>query len=280
MRRTPTCALHVHVGMPDPRRAIRAFNGLRAYLPVLQGLAAHSPVLARRWTPASPPPALSCSARFPRAMIPPAFAGWEDYVAYVDAWLAARRRARLHVPVVGPAAAPEARHDRAAGDGRAGAPGLGRRPGGARPRSRRSRCSTAAPTRRSPGRSSSRARSARAATGSRRPCAGAVPCARCGSSPPRRSRWPPPRCASAAATARSRRPSGSCARATAPTGCAPRTPQGGMRAVLERLVAEAAQAACLRRLRRPARERHRDRQHRDRDARPSARSPAAAPSSA
>ena len=30
--RTPTCALHVHVGMPDEEAAIRAFNGVREYL--------------------------------------------------------------------------------------------------------------------------------------------------------------------------------------------------------------------------------------------------------
>jgi carboxylate-amine ligase len=43
IRRTPECALHVHVGMPDPDAAIRAFNGLRSYLPLLQGLSANSP---------------------------------------------------------------------------------------------------------------------------------------------------------------------------------------------------------------------------------------------
>ena len=43
IRRTPECALHVHVGMPDPEAAIRAFNGLRAYLPLVQGLSANSP---------------------------------------------------------------------------------------------------------------------------------------------------------------------------------------------------------------------------------------------
>ena len=88
MRRTPTCALHVHVGMPDPESAIRACNGLRAYLPVLQGLAAHSPY----WHGLD---SGFASARaqlfrgFPRAVIPPAFAGWEEYEAYVDAWLSA-----------------------------------------------------------------------------------------------------------------------------------------------------------------------------------------------
>jgi len=88
MHRTPTCALHVHVGMPDPEAAIRAFNGLRCYLPVFQGLAAHSPYWHGRDSGFA-------SARaqlfrgLPRAVIPPAFAGWEDYEAYVAAWLSA-----------------------------------------------------------------------------------------------------------------------------------------------------------------------------------------------
>ena len=33
IRRTPTCALHVHVGMPDAQTAIRVFNGVREHLP-------------------------------------------------------------------------------------------------------------------------------------------------------------------------------------------------------------------------------------------------------
>ena len=88
MRRTPTCALHVHVGMPDTESAVRALNGLRAYLPVFQALAAHSPY----WHGAD---SGFASARaqlfrgFPRAVIPPAFAHWDDYEAYVSAWLAA-----------------------------------------------------------------------------------------------------------------------------------------------------------------------------------------------
>ena len=43
MTRTPTAALHVHVGMPDAEAAIRACNGLRTQLPLLQALAANSP---------------------------------------------------------------------------------------------------------------------------------------------------------------------------------------------------------------------------------------------
>ena len=41
--RTPECALHVHLGMPDPEAAMRACNGLRGWLPLLQGLTANSP---------------------------------------------------------------------------------------------------------------------------------------------------------------------------------------------------------------------------------------------
>jgi carboxylate-amine ligase len=41
--RTPECALHVHVGMPDADTAIRVCNGLRTHLPLLEGLAANSP---------------------------------------------------------------------------------------------------------------------------------------------------------------------------------------------------------------------------------------------
>src|SRR4051794_4088214 len=40
---TPIAALHVHVGMPDPETAIRAFNALRRHLPLLEALAANSP---------------------------------------------------------------------------------------------------------------------------------------------------------------------------------------------------------------------------------------------
>ena len=40
---TPVSALHVHVGMPDAETAIRAFNGLRRHLPLLEALGANSP---------------------------------------------------------------------------------------------------------------------------------------------------------------------------------------------------------------------------------------------
>ena len=88
MRRTPTCALHVHVGMPDPESAIRACTGLRSYLPVLQGLAAHSPYWHGLDSGFASARAQLFRA-FPRAVIPPAFADWAAYEAYVAAWLEA-----------------------------------------------------------------------------------------------------------------------------------------------------------------------------------------------
>ena len=88
MRRTPTCALHVHVGMPDPESAIRVCAGLRSYLPVLQGLAAHSPYWHGRDSGFASARAQLFRA-FPRAVIPPAFTSWAHYEDYVGAWLAA-----------------------------------------------------------------------------------------------------------------------------------------------------------------------------------------------
>ncbi len=44
-RREPTFALHVHVSVPDPELAVRAFNGIRAHIPVLLALAANSPFM-------------------------------------------------------------------------------------------------------------------------------------------------------------------------------------------------------------------------------------------
>ena len=43
IQRTPECAVHVHVGMPSAEAAVRAFNGLRRWLPLLIGLTAASP---------------------------------------------------------------------------------------------------------------------------------------------------------------------------------------------------------------------------------------------
>jgi glutamate---cysteine ligase / carboxylate-amine ligase len=88
LRRTPTCALHVHVGMPDPETAIRAFNGMRAHLPALQALAAHSPY----WHGIDSGFQTARAQMFrgyPRADIPRAFAKWDDYATAMDTLVAA-----------------------------------------------------------------------------------------------------------------------------------------------------------------------------------------------
>ena len=84
IQRTPECALHVHVGMPDAETAIRAFNGLRAELPMLLGLAASSPfwfgsdsgLASARW---------ALVRAYPGRGIPRAFRDFEDYASAVDA---------------------------------------------------------------------------------------------------------------------------------------------------------------------------------------------------
>ena len=54
IKRTPECALHVHVGLPDTDAAVNAMNGLREWLPLLHGLGANSPFWFGEPTPAWP----------------------------------------------------------------------------------------------------------------------------------------------------------------------------------------------------------------------------------
>jgi carboxylate-amine ligase len=76
--RTPDCALHVHVGLPDGETAIRACNGLREWVPLLEALAGNSPFWHGRDSGFA-------SARrvlrrgFPRVEIPPPFRDWSHY---------------------------------------------------------------------------------------------------------------------------------------------------------------------------------------------------------
>ena len=131
------------------------------------------------------------------------------------AWCAAGALARLHVPVVGHPAAPEARHGRGAGDGRAVAADVGGRPRRARPRARRRL--RRRPRRRRVRRGADRVlvpRRPRRPRGDDLVGGSAAPAAP--RSRPRRSPSP----ARTRAAAGSRRSSGSCATATARTACA------------------------------------------------------------
>jgi glutamate---cysteine ligase / carboxylate-amine ligase len=83
IRRTPTCALHVHVGMPDAATAIRVYNGLREQLPLLQALAANSPFWHGRDSGLATARA-QLFRGYPRAEIPRAFGSYDDYAASVQ----------------------------------------------------------------------------------------------------------------------------------------------------------------------------------------------------
>jgi carboxylate-amine ligase len=87
LTRTPTAAVHVHVGMPDAETAILVHNRLRAHLPLLQALSAHSPYWHGRDSGFASARSMVFRA-FPRAIIPPEFAGWEDYADLVEWWTA------------------------------------------------------------------------------------------------------------------------------------------------------------------------------------------------
>jgi carboxylate-amine ligase len=78
VERTPTAALHVHVGMPDADTAIDVCNRLRAFLPLLQALSANSAY----WHGVDSGFASARSVvfrGFPRSTIPPMFVSWEHY---------------------------------------------------------------------------------------------------------------------------------------------------------------------------------------------------------
>lgn len=87
LRRTPTSALHVHVGMPDDAATIHVYNSLREWLPLLQALAGNSPF----WHGVDSGLATARAQLFrgyPRSDIPPAFdsfAHFEETVAAVVA---------------------------------------------------------------------------------------------------------------------------------------------------------------------------------------------------
>jgi carboxylate-amine ligase len=88
MERTPTAALHVHVGMPDAETAVRACNGLRAHLPLLQALAANSPF----WHGMDSGLASARAHVFralPSSEIPPIFASYDEYAERVETLTAA-----------------------------------------------------------------------------------------------------------------------------------------------------------------------------------------------
>jgi carboxylate-amine ligase len=76
----PVGGLHVHVGMPDPETAIRAFNGLRRHLPLLQALSANSPFRHGRDTGLASAREVTMRG-WPRSGVPRAMRDFEDFCA-------------------------------------------------------------------------------------------------------------------------------------------------------------------------------------------------------
>lgn len=86
VQRTPDCALHVHVGMPDRETAIRVYNGLREQLPLLVALSGNSAF----WHGLDS--GFDCTRMvlrraYPRTEVPPAFDDWAHYQRTVAAVL-------------------------------------------------------------------------------------------------------------------------------------------------------------------------------------------------
>ena len=84
IKRTPECALHVHVGVPDPESAVAAMNGIREWLPLLHGLGANSPF----WFGSDSGLASSRAAvirAYPGRGIPPVLHSWDEYLGALDA---------------------------------------------------------------------------------------------------------------------------------------------------------------------------------------------------
>jgi glutamate---cysteine ligase / carboxylate-amine ligase len=84
IKRTPECALHVHVGMPDPEAAVAASTGLREALPLIQGLGAGSAF----WFGFDSGLASARSAMvrgYPGRGAPPPLRSWDEYLAELEA---------------------------------------------------------------------------------------------------------------------------------------------------------------------------------------------------
>ena len=87
-RREPTFALHVHVGLPSPVAALRAYNSVRMAIPLLIGLAANSPFWRGRDSGLASARTFVFGA-FPRTGLPREFGSYAEYVEALDALIRA-----------------------------------------------------------------------------------------------------------------------------------------------------------------------------------------------
>jgi len=85
---TPPCALHVHVGVPDPETAVAVANAMRHHLPLLAALTANSPF--REGADSGLASARAAAVRsYPRFELPRAFRDYEDFLRVADQLIAA-----------------------------------------------------------------------------------------------------------------------------------------------------------------------------------------------
>jgi glutamate---cysteine ligase / carboxylate-amine ligase len=82
--RNNTFSLHVHVGVRDIDRAVRACDRLRPVLPLLLAISANSPFLDGRDSGLHSARTQSFTKSFPRCGVPDPFGGWAAYRQYIE----------------------------------------------------------------------------------------------------------------------------------------------------------------------------------------------------
>jgi carboxylate-amine ligase len=82
--RNNTFSLHVHLGVRDIDRAVRACDRLRPLLPLLLAISANSPYLDGRDTGLHSARTQSFTKSFPRCGVPDVFGGWPAYREYIE----------------------------------------------------------------------------------------------------------------------------------------------------------------------------------------------------
>jgi carboxylate-amine ligase len=86
--REPTFALHVHIAVPDPERAIELYNRLRAHVPLLLALSGNSPFWRGRDAGFASTRTILFQA-FPRTGMPRRYGSYSEWVETVDLQLRA-----------------------------------------------------------------------------------------------------------------------------------------------------------------------------------------------
>jgi glutamate---cysteine ligase / carboxylate-amine ligase len=82
--RNNTFSLHVHLGVHDIDRAVRACDRLRPVLPLLLAISANSPYLDGRDSGLHSARTQSFTKSFPRCGVPDPFGGWAAYREYIE----------------------------------------------------------------------------------------------------------------------------------------------------------------------------------------------------